>query len=157
MPSLIMSAPFSNAAPKSAPLKKIQLSESSGSLERGSDTNTFKCLLVDDNVDLLEMTADLFRDAGFEVFTAVSGKEALQILKSNPSIDAVLTDVVMPGMSGLELGHEVRKHYPSISVILVSGYPNPASVAGHGSVHHFPFVQKPYRTDQVIRLLIKTN
>lgn len=57
------------------------------------------------------------------MFVAASGKEALETLELNPNIDAVLTDVVMPGMSGLELGHEVRKRYPSIRVILVSGYP----------------------------------
>ena len=62
-----------------------------------------------------------------------------------------------PGMSGLELAHAVRKHYPSVRVILVSGYPSPASEAEHGSVHHFPFLRKPYRTEQVIRLLVKPD
>jgi DNA-binding NtrC family response regulator len=157
MPFHIMFAPLSDTAPKRAPLKKTQLGESSASAALGNETDTFKFLLVDDNVDLLEMTADLFRDAGFEVFTAFSGKEALQILESNPTIDAVLTDVVMPGMTGLELGHEVRRRYPSVKVILASGYPNPATEAGHGNVHYFSFLAKPYRMEQVIRLLVTPN
>jgi len=161
MPSEIISGLFSGTTPKKrASLEKTQSRESSkvsASSENDNDTDTFKCLLVDDNVDLLEMTKELLQDAGFEVFTAVSAKGALEILQSNPTIDAMLTDVVMPGMSGLELAHTVRKHYPSVRVILVSGYPSPASEAEHGSVHHFPFLRKPYRTEQVIRLLVKPD
>lgn len=127
----------------------------SGEVDKG--TETFKLLLVDDNIDLLEMTAELLRESGFEVFPAASGKEALETLEQNPNIDAVLTDVVMPGMSGLELGHTVRRLYPSIRVVLVSGYPYLATEAGHGSVHEFGFLKKPYRTEQVIRLLLKSN
>ena len=157
MPTRIMLAPSSSTAPRHTPIAQTQSGEFGASLELGSAPETFKFLLVDDNVDLLDMTTELFRDSGFEVFSAASGTEALKVLELNPNIDAVLTDVVMPGMSGLEFGHEVRKRYPSVKVILVSGYPNPATEAGHGSVHHFSFLRKPYRLEQVIRLLVKPN
>lgn len=157
MPIQIMFAPSSSTAPRHTPLGKTQSGKSDASLELGNAPETFKFLLVDDNVDLLDMTTELFRDSGFEVFSAASGTEALKVLELNPNIDAVLTDVVMPGMSGLEFGHEVRKRYPSVKVILVSGYPNPATEVGHGSVHQFSFLRKPYRLEQVIRLLVKPN
>lgn len=157
MPARIMFAPSCSTAPRHAPLGKTQFEESGASLGLGSDPETFKFLIVDDNVDLLDMTTELFRGSGFEVFSAASGKEALKVLALNPNIDALLTDVVMPGMSGLELGHKVRERYPSVKVILASGYPNPATEAGHGNVHHFSFLRKPYRMEQVIQLLVMPN
>lgn len=157
MPSRTTFLSFSCTASKYASPEKTQFCDASASSELRNDPDTFKFLLVDDNADLLDMTVELFRDSGFEVYSAASGAEALKVLKLNPNIDAILTDVVMPGMSGLELAHEVRKRYPSVTVILVSGYPNPATEAGHGSVHQFNFLRKPYRMEQVMRLLVKPN
>ncbi|MBK4737335.1 response regulator [Noviherbaspirillum pedocola] len=156
MPSQISPLPLPNAASERTPPVEGRLSDEQDFAETDKDAESFKLLLVDDNADLLEMTSELLWESGFEAFIAASGKEALQMLEQNPNIDAVLTDVVMPDMNGLELGHEVRKRYPSITVILASGYPNPATV-GHGNVHDFPFLKKPYRIDQVIRLLLKPN
>ncbi len=116
-----------------------------------------KILLVDDNADLLEMTRGLFEDRGFEVWTATNGTEAVETLRQVPEIDVLFTDVVMPGMSGFQLGHEARSLRPRIRIILVSGYPNPAAQAGGGDIHDFDFLTKPYRMDDVLRLLAKPN
>lgn len=114
-------------------------------------------LLVDDNVDLLDMAATLFRQNGFEVMTAASGPEAAEILECTPDIDVLFTDVVMPGMSGIRLGQIAKKILPDIKVILVSGYPNAAASADYDSLHDFDFLDKPYRFEDIIRLLLKPN
>ena len=116
-----------------------------------------KILLVDDNADLLDMVSVLFEERGLEVFTASSGAKALEILKQVRDIDAVVTDVVMPGMSGVELGHAARRLLPQIKIVLVSGYANPAAYAGHGDLHDFEFLKKPYRLEDVLQLLDKQD
>lgn len=116
-----------------------------------------RILLVDDNVDLLEMARVLFEDRGFEVWTATTGVEAVETLRKVPEIDVLFTDIVMPGMNGFQLGHEALKLQPHIRVILVSGYPNPAARTAGGEIHDFDFVSKPYRIEDVLRLLAPPN
>jgi DNA-binding NtrC family response regulator len=121
------------------------------------DARNHKALLVDDNLDLLEVAATLFQRYGFDVLTAANGAEAMEILRRTPDIDVLFTDVVMPGMSGIQLGHEARKIMPDIKVILVSGYATVAGNAGYGSIHDFDFLKKPYRFSDVIKLLEKLD
>jgi CheY-like chemotaxis protein len=116
-----------------------------------------RILLVDDNADLLEMAAVLFEDRGFEVWTATTGIEAMETLRRVPEIDVLFTDIVMPGMNGFQLAHEAVQLRPPIRVILVSGYPNPADQTGANEIHDFDFISKPYRIDDVLRLLAKPN
>lgn len=116
-----------------------------------------RILLVDDNVDLLEMTSGLLEDQGFEVWTAATGAEAVETLRRVPEIDVLFTDIVMPGMNGFQLGHEARKLRPHIRVILVSGYPNPAARTEGNEIHDFDFLPKPYRIEDVLRLLTKPH
>ena len=116
-----------------------------------------RILLVDDNVDLLEMARVLFEDRGFEVWAATTGLEAVETLRKVPEIDVLFTDIVMPGMNGFQLGHEALKLQPHIRVILVSGYPNPAVQTAGGEIHDFDFVSKPYRIEDVLRLLAPPN
>ena len=116
-----------------------------------------RILLVDDNVDLLDMTRELFEDRGFEVWTATNGAEAVETLQKVPEMDVLFTDIVMPGMNGFQLGYEARKLQPHIRVILVSGYPNPATQTAGGEIHDFDFLLKPYRIEDVLRLLARPN
>lgn len=116
-----------------------------------------KALLVDDNLDLLDVAAMLFQRCGFDVITATDGTEAMDILRRTPDIDVLFTDVVMPGMSGIQLGYEARKMMPDIKVILVSGYPGVTASAGDGSIYDFDFLKKPYHFSDVIKLLVKPN
>jgi len=120
-------------------------------------SNTRRILLVDDNVDLLEMTAVLFEEQGFEVWSARNGAAAMEILQQVPEMDVLFTDIVMPGMNGFQLGYEARKLQPHIRIILVSGYPNPSSQTSEGELQDFDFLPKPYRVEDVLRLLARPN
>ena len=64
--------------------------------------------------------------------------------------DAVFSDVVMPGMSGIELGQEIRIRYPGLPVVLTSGYSN---VLAQDSSHGFELIHKPYSIDQLSSVL----
>lgn len=129
--------------------------KASGPLSADKERNVLRLLLVDDNLDLLEVTADLFRESGLDVLTAASGEQALDLLQSTPHVDVLITDVVMPGMNGIELGYEVRRRLPGLKVVLVSGYPNPAMQSGR--LQDFSFLRKPYRMVEVMRLLAMPN
>ncbi|MEC7764066.1 MAG: response regulator [Pseudomonadota bacterium] len=79
-------------------------------------------LVVDDQPDLLAITRDMLEGFGYRVTAARSGAEALERLSSAGRCDLLLTDVVMPGMSGFELAATVRTMLPKVPVIYMSGY-----------------------------------
>ena len=111
-------------------------------------------LIVEDEPDVMEVAAELFRSIGYEVLTAGNGHDAIDILKRRSDIDVLFTDVMMPnGMSGIELARFAREHCPGVKVILASGYPLPALKAQHGSLDDFAFMSKPYRLSELAKKL----
>jgi CheY-like chemotaxis protein len=138
------------AAPRSGPLTHSMLASASR-----EDAQGRKALIVDDNLQLLEVAAELFRLLGYEVLTAENGAQADEILRRTPDIDVLFSDIVMPGMNGMELGYEARKLIPNINIILVSGYASPALTVGRGDLQDFKFLRKPYGLSEIIRLLAK--
>jgi CheY-like chemotaxis protein len=80
-----------------------------------------RVLLVEDDDDNRELMAEVLATAGFEVVSAASGRDALRSLAER-SVDAIVTDVGMPGMGGLELAAAARKVAPSVPVIVVTGW-----------------------------------
>ena len=99
-------------------------------------------LVVEDNVDVAEFAVGALRELGYGVFLAHDASEALHELAQNPAhYDVVFSDVVMPGMSGLEMAKGLRERFPSLGVVLTSGYSELlAREPGHG----FTVLRKPY-------------
>lgn len=112
-----------------------------------------KMLIVDDQADVLTVAVDLLQSLGYDVLSAASGDEALAILERVGDIEVLLTDVLMPGMNGVELGREARKRVPGINVILISGFPSTAMEAHAGEPGEFKFLMKPYSLAEVAILL----
>ena len=81
-----------------------------------------RILVVDDEEEVREILAETLEDFGYAVLTAASGEEALPVLAGNGGVAMVITDVRMPGMSGLELADEIRRRWPKVKVVLISGY-----------------------------------
>jgi two-component system, OmpR family, response regulator CpxR len=77
-------------------------------------------LCVDDEENALTLRKRVLQKAHYEVLTALSGREALAILASR-RVDLVLTDHLMPGITGLELARQVKSQHPGIQVVLLSG------------------------------------
>ncbi|MDB5672543.1 MAG: sensor histidine kinase [Alphaproteobacteria bacterium] len=97
-------------------------------------------LLVEDNGHVREFAQSLLEDLGYRVIPAATGEEALERLAAT-SVDLLFSDVVMPGISGVELAQIARGGSPDLPVLLASGY-SEEIVAGAGAA--FEFVRKPY-------------
>lgn len=111
----------------------------------------FKTLVVDDEPDLADMAAELLTYHGIDAMVAYSAPEALKLLAAHADIDAIFSDIMMPGMTGLDLAETVATNYPRIRIVLTSGFTTPAYwKQQHGQ---FPFVTKPYLINTVIKLL----
>ena len=80
-------------------------------------------LLVDDEPEVREIIADVLRDADYHVLEAASGPEALAASDAHPGkIDLLLTDLIMPGMTGRMLADMLLPRRPGITVVFISGY-----------------------------------
>ncbi len=80
-----------------------------------------RILVVDDEQHICDMLSRHFQYMGYEVFTASNGNKALEFLESN-RVDVMISDIKMPAMDGVALLKQVRKEYPMISVIMMTGY-----------------------------------
>ena len=96
-------------------------------------------LVVDDDDDVREVAAGMLEDLGYVVVQANNGACALAILEERDDLDVMVTDIRMPGMSGLELSDRVGKLRADLKVILISGYFQPQMLSRR-------FLQKPFRT-----------
>ena len=111
-------------------------------VRRGNET----VLLVEDEPAVREMTQAALQKHGYTVLPAASGAEALQIARANQGISVVLTDVVMPGMSGPQLVERLREEQPRLAALFMSGYTSDA-VLRHGiETGEADFLQKPFST-----------
>jgi CheY-like chemotaxis protein len=101
-------------------------------------------LLVDDE-DLVRMsTADMLGDLGFEVVEASSAEEALRLVGGGLDPDLVVTDHLMPGLSGVELARDLRSRRPDLPVLIVSGYAD-----AEGLAPGLPRLTKPFRSAEL--------
>ena len=95
--------------------------------------------------------ARLLEDLGYRTMFAPDAKSALNLIQENSArFDLVFTDVVMPGMNGVEFGEEVRRRWPELPLILTSGY---SDVLAEGGAHGFPLLRKPYSVEDLSRLV----
>jgi CheY-like chemotaxis protein len=94
---------------------------------------------------------NLLEELGQKVTWATGGEQELRILEeSRPAFDLVFSDVVMPGMNGIDLAREVRRRWPDLPVVLTSGYSH--VLAEEGS-HGFDLLQKPYTVDGLLGVI----
>jgi len=110
-----------------------------------------KVLVVDDEADVADLAEMLLSAHGIDAMVAYSGAAALDMLATDPDIDAVVSDVMMPGMTGLELAEQIGARYPKVKIVLASGYMAPAMLKDQ-PIRQL-FIAKPYRIDQLLRLL----
>lgn len=99
-------------------------------------------LLVDDDGIVRETSAEMLEELGYVVLQAESGAEALTILDREQQLDVLVTDVRMPGMTGLELSAAATARRDGLRVILISGFFRPQALTCR-------FLQKPFRTHEL--------
>jgi len=110
-----------------------------------------RILLVEDNEGVGNFARGLLTELGQQVVWAGDARTALDILgKRAESFDLVFSDVVMPGMSGIELAQQIKARWPGLEVILTSGY---SHVLAEEGAHGFTLLRKPYSIDGLMSAL----
>jgi len=107
-------------------------------------------LLVDDEVDFVETFSERLKMREVEISKAFSGKEALKALKKDNNIEVVILDVKMPEMDGIQTLAEIKKRYPLVEVIMLSGQSTIESALEGMKKGAFDYLMKPCDMDQII-------
>jgi CheY-like chemotaxis protein len=127
---------------------------SPAALPSGADAGEGTVLLVDDEPMIASVGRGLLRHLGYEVLTAAGGEEALAVLREHRGrIDAVLLDMVMPGLSGGQTFDRLREIDPEIGVLLTSGYSIDSEAREILARGCDEFIQKPYGLADLSRKL----
>jgi CheY-like chemotaxis protein len=100
-------------------------------------------LVVDDDPGVLDYARNVLEDSGYAVLTAPDGAAALGLLRNNAHIDLLFTDIVMPGLGGVETARRAREKNPGLKVLFTSGYA--ADVIPTDRL-----LKKPYRPQQLV-------
>ena len=110
-------------------------------------------LVVEDDDQVGRFSTELLVDLGYSVQRASDAAAALALLgKDEFAVDLVFSDVIMPGMNGVELAGIIRERFPGLPVVLTSGYSN---VLAENTHHGFELIQKPYSVESLSRILRK--
>ena len=107
-------------------------------------------LLVDDEVPFVETMTKRLTKRDLDVSTAFNGQEALDKLEETRSIDVVILDVKMPGMDGLETLEKIRKKYPLVEVVMLTGHATVESAIDGMKYGAFDYLMKPCDMDILI-------
>jgi two-component system NtrC family sensor kinase len=112
-------------------------------------------LVVEDNIEVGTFATDALTELGYAATLVGSAMEALAELNRNAGrCDVVFSDVVMPGMTGLDLAREIRRRHFDLPVVLTSGY---SQVLSQNGSHGFELLQKPYSIEELARVLDKVG
>lgn len=120
-----------------------------GDLAGGHD-HPLKLLVIDDEPDVADVAGALLTAYGIANHVAYSAREGLLAIEQDPGINAVFSDIMMPEMTGLHLADVISERYPTISVVLTSGFTSPGMLASHKKCYRF--ISKPYDIKAVMAL-----
>ena len=111
-----------------------------------------RILVVDDEPYIRELIRDTLKARRYEVSIAAHGVEALDLMARDPH-DIVVTDVVMPGMGGLDLVKHLKKTHPSVRVIVLTGYPRDSDIGDFLLQGADEFLPKPFRGNDLVTVI----
>ena len=107
-------------------------------------------LLVDDEVPFVETMSKRLTKRNLKVLNAFSGQEALNVLNNEKKIDIVILDVKMPGMDGIETLQEIKKSYPLVEVIMLTGHATVENAIEGMKIGAFDYLMKPCDMGQLM-------
>jgi len=107
-------------------------------------------MLVDDEVPFVETMKKRLEKRDLTIITAFSGEEALHTLESHQNTDVVILDVKMPGMDGIETLSKIRKDFPLIEVIMLTGHGTIESAIEGMKLGAFDYLMKPCEIEQLM-------
>jgi two-component system, NtrC family, sensor kinase len=119
------------------------------------DGQGMRVLVVEDNIEVGTFAIDALGGLGYSTTLVGNATHALEELTIDPArFDVVFSDVVMPGMTGIELAQEIRRRHHDLPVVLTSGY---SHVLSQNGSYGFELLQKPYSIEQLARVLQKVG
>ena len=124
------------------------LPEPPGALLPVAESRSFRVLVVDDDAMVAAGTAVMIEDLGHSVIQVESPSRALELLSTGPSIDLVITDYAMPGMTGSELAAEIHRVRPELPVVIATGYSDAPEM-------NLPRLNKPYGQQDLAALFAR--
>jgi DNA-binding NtrC family response regulator len=113
-----------------------------------------KILVVDDESIVLESCRKVLEPEGFEVTVALTAEEGLKKIEGD-NFSLLLIDVKMPEHDGMYLMQEVKKEWPDLPVIVMSGYPTPETIAKSAERGSATFIAKPFTPDELLETVRK--
>jgi DNA-binding NtrC family response regulator len=113
-----------------------------------SEVSNVRILVVDDEMIVCESCKRILEEEGYEVETALSGREAFEKMKANP-FDIVITDLKMPGIDGMEVLRTFRKEYPDSIIIMITGFSTVETAVEAIKLGAFDYIPKPFTPDEV--------
>ena len=105
-------------------------------------------LFIDDEKTVLEVGSLMLQKLGYNVLTASNGHKAIKIIKEN-QVAFVILDMLMPGMNGYEIYHQLKKIQQELKILLASGYPGDQSENRLESIGFNGYLQKPFTLKQL--------
>ncbi|KOR45275.1 histidine kinase [Xanthomonas oryzae] len=109
-------------------------------------------LVVEDKQDVAVVARMFLENAGYRILSASSGREAVEVLGKNPEVDALFTDLIMPGgMNGVMLAREARRMLPKIKILLTTGYADASIQRTDVGGAEFDVVNKPYTQKELLK------
>jgi signal transduction histidine kinase len=141
---------FTLYLPRVAAVERL---EDGGEPEPLMDGHGTCVLVVEDNAEVGTFATQTLAELGYVTVWAANAEEALaELAKDADRFDVVFSDVVMPGMNGIDLAHHIREKHHDLPVLLASGY---SHVLAQNGTYGFELLHKPYSVEQLSRLLRK--
>jgi PAS domain S-box-containing protein len=116
-----------------------------------ADGHGTRVLVVEDNLEVGAFATQALQELGYVTRWVTDAEQALQVLEAaERAFDVIFSDVVMPGMNGIDLGQAIRTRHPGLPVVLASGY---SHVIAEQGTHGFELLRKPYSVEDLSRIL----
>lgn len=126
--------------------------------EGREDSRKIKVIVIDDEPVIADTVVEILNGEGFEAMAVSSGASAVELAKAFDP-DVVLSDVIMPGLNGIETGIEIRRIVPDCRVILFSGQAATVDLLekARQQGHRFDILAKPIRPEQLISVIRESS
>ena len=106
--------------------------------------------IAEDNSSMLNFLKMALQRAGHNVTTSENGNEALDALRNNPDFDLLLTDIVMPGMDGIELSQKATYLYPTLKIMFITGFAALTLNQDTSPEHKTKILSKPFHLNDLV-------
>lgn len=111
-------------------------------------------LVVDDEPNIRRVLSAVFEKAGYQVLTAENGRKALDVISSEPGLDVVVCDLIMPDLNGVEVLEAAREINPGLSVVMITAHGTIKTAVDAMKIGAFDYITKPFDMDE-IKLVVK--